>query len=334
MWRKSYQTTKEMSFIKNNTSNNLKEEASAFDKRIEERIAAGFIPDIRRAVKCEYFYKSPFRDPYFIKLSFGSEINYLIGMLKKYSHPASRVLEIGCGPGYVSLEAARSGYHVTGIDISEKAIDVARKTLASNPFRDGFGSLEYKVSSFEEFKGVFDVVLIRGAIHHMTDPEKVIRKIMDHLEPDGLLLCEEPCHERWRKQESAQVALVQGLLSLTGHWHENSLGDELLDPKKFEKYVDDVYMEYVNERDKNESGQSPNDNSSTGREILEALSKYLIELEYTNGVSFIYRMLGGLRGEEDLIHKLGSLLALYDKICVDAGFMEPNNFFFAGRKKS
>ena len=49
----------------------LDEEAGAFDKRIEKRLAAGFIPDLRRAVKCEYFYKSFWRDPQFIQLYLG-----------------------------------------------------------------------------------------------------------------------------------------------------------------------------------------------------------------------------------------------------------------------
>ncbi len=316
------------------SSKKLKSEAEAFDKRIEERRKSGFIPDIRRAVKCEYFYKSFFRDPYFIKLYLGTEINHFLDMLKQYSHPKSRVLEVGCGPGYVSLEIARAGYHVTAFDISEKAIDAAKETLASNPFKDGFGSLEYKVSSFDEFQGIFDVVLIRGAIHHMTNPEMVIRKCLDLLESGGLLLCLEPSHEKWRKQDAAQVALIRGLLSLTGNWYEDSLGNELLDAKKFQEYVDDVYTEYFNERDKNEvGGQSPNDNSSSGEEILVSLRRHFIELEYTPGISFIYRVLGGLRGSDDLIRKMGTYLALYDKQCVDAGFMEPNNFFFAGRKK-
>ena len=42
----------------------LKDEAEAFDARIEKRIKAGFIPDIRNAKRCEYFYKSFYRDPY------------------------------------------------------------------------------------------------------------------------------------------------------------------------------------------------------------------------------------------------------------------------------
>ena len=244
------------------SSKNLKSEASAFDKRIEERVNAGFIRDIRRSVKCEYFYKSFFRDPYFMKLYLGNEIRYLISKINKFSHPGASVLEIGCGPGYVSLETARAGYHVTGIDISQKAIEVARKTLESNPFKEGFGSLTFEVSSFEEFEGVFDVVLIRGAIHHMSDPERVIRKIIKHLKLGGILVCTEPSRERWRKQDAAQVALMRGLLSLTGNWYEESLGDELLEPNKFKEYINDVYLEYFDQRDKNElGGQSPNDNS-------------------------------------------------------------------------
>ena len=39
----------------------LSEEAQAFDSRIGERLSAGFIPDLRRAVKCDHFYKSFWR---------------------------------------------------------------------------------------------------------------------------------------------------------------------------------------------------------------------------------------------------------------------------------
>ncbi len=265
-----------------------------------------------------------------MKLYLGNEINYLISKISKFSHSGASVLEIGCGPGYVSLETARAGYHVTGIDISHKAIEVAKRTAASNPFTDGFGSLTFEVSSFE---GIFDVVLIRGAIHHMSEPEIKIKKILQHLKPGGILVCTEPSRERWRKQDAAQVALMRGLLSLTGNWYEGSLEDRLLDPIQFEEYIDDVYLEYYDQRDKNElGGQSPNDNSSGGPEILKALRKNLSELEYTNGISFIHRMLGGIRGPDNIAHKLGELLIMYDKTCVDAGYMEPQQYFFTGKK--
>ena len=49
----------------------LVEEADAFDRRIRQRVAAGFVPDLRRAVRCEHFYKSFWRDPQFIDLYLG-----------------------------------------------------------------------------------------------------------------------------------------------------------------------------------------------------------------------------------------------------------------------
>ena len=43
-------------------------------------------------------------------------------------------------------------------------------------------------------------------------------------------------------------------------------------------------------------------------------------------------MLGGIRGPDDTAHKLGEFLAMYNKTCVDARYMEPNSFFFIGKK--
>ena len=52
----------------------LADEARAFDRRIEDRLHAGFVPDLRRAVKCEYFYTSFWRDPHFVRLYLGRTI--------------------------------------------------------------------------------------------------------------------------------------------------------------------------------------------------------------------------------------------------------------------
>lgn len=42
-----------------------------------------------------------------------------------------KVLDIGCGWGYLSLQITQKGNDVTGIDISEKAIQYAKKMLKS-----------------------------------------------------------------------------------------------------------------------------------------------------------------------------------------------------------
>lgn len=224
-------------------------EAQAFNRRIEERVEAGFVPDLRRAVKCEYFYKSFWRDPQFIKLYVGEIVNTYLRMLGHYGGAGLRILDVGCGAGYVSLELARAGHQVIAIDIAGSCIEIARETLAQNPFKDGFGSLEYHVMPFHQASGVYDVILFSGSLHHFDDPDEDVRKGCELLVPGGLILCHEPCHEKWRMEDAAQVALIRTLLSLTGHWYEPFIDTKIYrDYGQFEAYVGDIHTEYGSSR--------------------------------------------------------------------------------------
>ena len=70
-------------------------EARAFDQRIEQRVRAGFIPDLRRAVRCEYFYKSFWRDPHYIQLFLGRRAELYLSLLRKYGGAALKILDVG-----------------------------------------------------------------------------------------------------------------------------------------------------------------------------------------------------------------------------------------------
>ena len=312
----------------------LEEEAQAFNSRISERVAAGFIPDLRRAVKCDYFYKSFWRDPQFIDLYLGKINREYLDLLGKHCGQAKSILDVGCGAGYMSLELARNGYHVDAIDISDRCIEEARAVLDGNPYKDGFGSLRYHVMPLHEAEGAYDVVLFSVSLHHMTDLDGALRKARALLKPGGHLLCYEPCHDRWQLSDAAQVMLIRGLLALTGHWYDrDEVPRDMESDAELLRMTQDVHEEYFHERDKSEAGQSPHDNESSGAEMLEALRRNFTELETRPGHSFIYRLLGGIRGGEDEIRKLSDFIAAYDRFAVASGFMNPNGFYFIGRTR-
>jgi len=310
-------------------------EAAAFDARINERVEAGFIPDLRRAVKCEHFYKSFWRDPQFIRLYVGRIVTGYLELLERYCGPKQRILDVGCGSGYVSLELARHGHQVLAVDISEANIQIARQTLAENKFIEGFGKLRYENLPFHLVEGEFDVVLFSVSLHHMPDVDGVVRRAVELLGTGGHLLCYEPCHERFREQDAAQVGLIRALLALTGNWYDP---DEILPHLDTEtsmaNYIQGVQTEYVMERDPSEpEGQSPHDLEADGETMLAALRKYSEEIVFRPGFSFIYRLLGGIRGPASRIEALADLLALYDRLAVDRYGLSPNHFYFLGRKK-
>jgi len=310
-------------------------EAAAFDNRIRQRVASGFVPDLRRAVKCDYFYKSFWRDPQFIQLYVGKIVDGYLELLARHCGPAQRILDVGCGAGYVSLELARNGHHVVAIDISTVNIEIARRTLADNPFRDGFGSLHYDVLPFHEAEGQYDVVMFSVSLHHMPDAAGVVRRARELVRPGGYLLCHEPCHERFREQDAAQVALMRAILALTGHWYNpDEVTPHLSDEASFAAYVSGLQTEYVLERDPSEpQGQSPHDLEADGETMLTALRQNFVELEYRPGFSFIYRLLGGIRGSEPMIRALADFFALYDRVAVERYGLKPNFFSFIGRRQ-
>jgi 2-polyprenyl-6-hydroxyphenyl methylase/3-demethylubiquinone-9 3-methyltransferase len=118
---------------------------------------------------------NPWRVPYF------SEI-----LEKGYGQDLSqvRLLDIGCGGGVLTEEFASMGCQVTGIDISPRSIEIARKHAA----RTGL-PIEYQVGSATQlpFKpGSFDAVSCCDVLEHIDGWKQAIAEAGRVLRPGGL----------------------------------------------------------------------------------------------------------------------------------------------------
>jgi 2-polyprenyl-3-methyl-5-hydroxy-6-metoxy-1,4-benzoquinol methylase len=138
---------------------------------------------------------------------------------------AQRILEVGCGDGYLALELARDGYDVTGIDKSEEIIRVAERTRAAHADTAGFGKLTYycvDVNSWQAAEERFDAVVMTRTLHHLHDLQETMSRIQQLLTIDGCLICQDYAYDRLNGQTASWMYSMQRMLYLTGLSDENS----------------------------------------------------------------------------------------------------------------
>lgn len=95
-----------------------------------------------------------------------------------------RVVDIGCGGGLLAEGLARAGARVTGIDMGEAPLSVARLHLLESGLE-----VDYRQSTAEELAksepASFDVLACLEMLEHVPDPASVIAACADLVRPGG-----------------------------------------------------------------------------------------------------------------------------------------------------
>lgn len=105
--------------------------------------------------------------------------------------PDQAILEFGCGPGRLAVELAGKGAQMTGIDLSEVAIEQARNKAdqADVTDRSAFHVMDAEELTFPEES--FDMVYGAGILHHL-DVERALGEIYRVLKIEGVAIFLEP----------------------------------------------------------------------------------------------------------------------------------------------
>ncbi len=97
-----------------------------------------------------------------------------------------KVLDVGCGNGYVLFQYARNGAEVTGVDLTATAIDLCRKRFALNGLTGRFVQIDGEHLPYPD--DCFDIVCSMGVLHHISNPQPTVDEIYRVLKPGGRLI--------------------------------------------------------------------------------------------------------------------------------------------------
>jgi SAM-dependent methyltransferase len=140
--------------------------------------------------------------------------------------PPMVVADLGCGDGYLTVEASRFAKKVIAVDRSDAALSRARAMAT----RRKLTNVEWKRGELEKLPlkdASVDVALLSQALHHAADPSQALAEAARILRPGGrVLLLELRRHEEawvrdrlgdtWLGFEDKELKTLLGSAGLTG----------------------------------------------------------------------------------------------------------------------
>ena len=123
--------------------------------------------------------------------------------------PGDRVLDIGCGAGLTTRDAARAAApgEVIGVDVSERMLERARQLTAA----EGLGNVRYELGDAQVHRfdpAGFDVAISRFGTMFFSDPGAAFANLAAALRPEGrlvLLVWQRREDNEWMRQFDAAL---------------------------------------------------------------------------------------------------------------------------------
>ncbi|HYL85243.1 MAG TPA: methyltransferase domain-containing protein [Candidatus Angelobacter sp.] len=101
-----------------------------------------------------------------------------------------RVLDVACGPGYIAEAFARGAREAIGVDLTAAMLTIAEERTKER----GVSNVSFRMGDVQKLpfeQEEFDVVVSRLALHHMREPERVVKEMARVCQVEGIVLVED-----------------------------------------------------------------------------------------------------------------------------------------------
>ncbi len=133
------------------------------------------------------YYDLLYRDKDYV-----AETDYVATLLNRFMPEAKNLVDLGCGTGKHAVEFAKRGYKVTGIEMSESMLNIAKNNLPGSGI--GTNDVKYicgdisKIQTGEKYDAAMALFHVMGYLTENSQILKGIRNIASHLTDGGLLI--------------------------------------------------------------------------------------------------------------------------------------------------
>lgn len=111
------------------------------------------------------------------------KLHHLLRLVDFNGFAGRRVLEVGCGAGVDLVRFARGGARVTGVDVADSAIALARQNFAQQGLTGNFCVADGERLPFGA--GTFDFVYAHGVVQYTADDRALVAECRRVLAPGG-----------------------------------------------------------------------------------------------------------------------------------------------------
>ncbi len=113
--------------------------------------------------------------------------------ISKYLQKNSKILDVGCGAGMVSLELVNQGYKIEGIDVSKKMINLCEEQFKSLKInRDKFKFKEGNIFELDLKENSYDGIIALGFLEYQKIESTSLDYLYKILKPNGFIVISGP----------------------------------------------------------------------------------------------------------------------------------------------